>query len=73
MKSEIERRRHRRAVNTFGRLVFTTVGPLTLGLLFAAYSPPAHADTIIVFGKLFNDSLTTSQILLRLQCNTKSH
>jgi hypothetical protein len=43
MKSEIERRRHRRAVNALGRLVFTAVGPLTLSLLFAAYSPPAHA------------------------------
>src|ERR1700730_3223127 len=51
MKSQIERRRyHRRAVNTLGRLVFTTLGPLTLGLLFAAYSPPAHADTVTVFG-----------------------
>jgi hypothetical protein len=50
MKSEIERRRDRRAVNRLGRLVFTTVGPLTLGLLFAAYSPPAHATTITVFG-----------------------
>jgi hypothetical protein len=51
MKSEIERRcRHRRAVNTLGRLVFTTLGPLTLGLLVAAYSPPAHADTVTVFG-----------------------
>src|SRR6516162_4228844 len=50
MKSEIERRRHRRAVNALGRLVFTTLGPLTLSLLFAAYSPPAHADTITVFG-----------------------
>lgn len=50
MKSEIERRRHRRAVNTLGRLVFTRLGPLTLSLLFAAYSPPAHADTITVFG-----------------------
>jgi hypothetical protein len=37
-------------VNMLGRLVFTTVGPLTLGLLFAAYSPPAHAVTITVFG-----------------------
>jgi hypothetical protein len=50
MKSEIERRRHRRAVSTLGRLVFTTLGPLTLSLVFAAYSPPAHADTITVFG-----------------------
>ena len=50
MKSEIERRRHRRAVNTLGRLVFTTLGPLTLGLLLAAYSLPAHADTITVVG-----------------------
>jgi hypothetical protein len=32
------------------RLVFTTLGPLTLGLLFAAYSPSAHADTVTVFG-----------------------
>jgi hypothetical protein len=36
MKSEIERRRHRLAVKMLGRLVFTTLGPLTLGLLFAA-------------------------------------
>ncbi len=51
MKSEIERRRyHQRAVNTLVRLVFTTLGPLTLSLLFAAYSPPAHAATITVFG-----------------------
>jgi uncharacterized membrane protein YgcG len=50
MKSEIERRRHRRAVNMFGRLALATLGPLTLGLLFAAYSPPAHAVTINVFG-----------------------
>jgi len=38
MKSDIERRHHRRAVNTFGRLVFTALGPLTLSLLFAAYA-----------------------------------
>jgi hypothetical protein len=51
MKSQIERRRyHQRAVNTLGRLVFTTLGPLTLGLFFAAYPLPAHADTITVFG-----------------------
>ena len=51
MKSEIERRRrHRRPVNTLGRLVFTTLGPLTLSLLFAAYSVPAHADTVTVVG-----------------------
>src|SRR6516165_9806638 len=50
MKSEIERRRHGRAVNMLGRLVFTTLGPLTLSLLSAAYSPPAHATTITVFG-----------------------
>ena len=51
MKSEIERRcRHRRAVNTLGRLVFTTLGPLTLTLLFAAYSHPAHAADVTVVG-----------------------
>ena len=50
MKSEIERRRYRRAVNMLGRLVFTTLGPLTLSLLSPAYSPPAHAVTITVFG-----------------------
>jgi hypothetical protein len=51
MKNEIERRRrHRRAVNTLDRLVFTTLGLLTLGLFFSAYSPPAHADTVNVFG-----------------------
>ena len=32
------------------RLVFTTLGPLTLGLLFAAYSPPAHAADVTVVG-----------------------
>jgi hypothetical protein len=50
MKSEKERRRHRRAVNTLGRLVFTTLGPLTLSLLFASYNPAAHAVTITVVG-----------------------
>jgi hypothetical protein len=50
MKSEIERRRHRRAVNMLGRLVFTTLGPLTLSLLFATYSPPAHAADVTVVG-----------------------
>jgi hypothetical protein len=50
MKSDIQRRRHRRAVNTLGRLVFTTLGPLTLTLLFAAYNPAAHADAITVVG-----------------------
>jgi hypothetical protein len=35
MKSEIERRRHRRAVKMLGRLVFTTLGPLTLSLFVA--------------------------------------
>jgi hypothetical protein len=50
MKSEIERRRHRRAAKVLGRLVFTIVGPLTLSLVFAAYSPPTHAVTITVFG-----------------------
>jgi hypothetical protein len=49
MKSEIKRRRHRRAVNTLGRLVFT-LGPLTLSLLFVAYSPPAHAADVTVVG-----------------------
>ena len=46
MKSKIERRHHRRAAKMLGRLV----GPLTLSLLFAAYSSPAHADTITVVG-----------------------
>src|SRR5260221_7862081 len=51
MKSEIEGRRHRRAVNMLGRLVFTTLGPLTFSLLFAAaYNPAAHPDTISVVG-----------------------
>jgi hypothetical protein len=50
MKSETERRRARRAVKTLGRLVFTTLGPLTLSLLFASYNPPAHAVTITVVG-----------------------
>jgi hypothetical protein len=50
MKSEIERRRYRRAVKMLGRLVFTTLGPLTLSLLFAAYPPSVHAVTIIAIG-----------------------
>jgi hypothetical protein len=50
MKSEIERRRHGRAAKKLGQLAFTTLGPLTLSLLIAAYSPPAYADTITVFG-----------------------
>jgi hypothetical protein len=50
MKSEIERRRLRRAMNTLGRLAFARLGPLTLSLLFAAYNPAAHADTITVVG-----------------------
>jgi hypothetical protein len=51
MKSQIERRRrHRRPVNALGRLLFTTLGPLTLSLLFAALSPPVHAVTITVVG-----------------------
>jgi hypothetical protein len=50
MKSEIERRRHRRAVNTLGRLVFTSLGLLALSLPSVAYSPPAHAVTIIAIG-----------------------
>jgi hypothetical protein len=50
MKSEIERGRHRRAVNVLGRLVFMTLGPLTLSLLFAAYFPPAHAADVTVVG-----------------------
>jgi hypothetical protein len=51
MKSKIERRRYdQREVNTLGRLVFTTLGPLTLSWFFAAYSLPARADTITVFG-----------------------
>jgi hypothetical protein len=50
MKNEEQRRRHRRAVNTLGRLVFTTLGPLTLSLLLVAYNPEAHADTITVVG-----------------------
>jgi hypothetical protein len=40
MKTETERRRHRRAVNRLGRLVFTALAPLTL--LFAAYSSQAN-------------------------------
>jgi hypothetical protein len=51
MKSQIERRRyHRPAMNALGRLLFTTLGPMTLSLLFAAHSPPAHAVTITVVG-----------------------
>jgi hypothetical protein len=49
-ETERSRRRHRRAVNMFGRLAFATLGPLTLGLLFAVNTPPAHAETVIVFG-----------------------
>jgi hypothetical protein len=32
------------------RLVFTSLGPLTLSLFFAAYSPLAHAADVTVFG-----------------------
>ena len=32
------------------RLLFTTLGPLTLSLLFAAYSLPAHAADVTVVG-----------------------
>ena len=32
------------------RLVFTALGPLTLSLLFAAHSPPAHAADVTVVG-----------------------
>jgi hypothetical protein len=46
MKSEIERRRHRRAVNTLG-LVLSTLGPLTLSLLFASMSA-ARASTLLI-------------------------
>src|SRR5262245_39383811 len=50
MTSDIERRRHRRAMNMLCRLVFTSVGSLTLSLLFAASSPPAHAADVTVVG-----------------------
>jgi hypothetical protein len=50
MKSEIERRGHRRAVKMLGRLVFTTLGPLTLSLLLFADYHPAHAVTVTVVG-----------------------
>src|SRR5215469_14243360 len=50
MKSDIGRRRHRRAVKMLGRLLFTAAGPLTLSLLSAAYSPAAHAVTSNIFG-----------------------
>jgi hypothetical protein len=60
MKSETERRRWHgtkglsrlcASVGLLGEaLVFTTLGPLTLGLLFAAYSPPAHAADVTVVG-----------------------
>jgi hypothetical protein len=46
MKSEIERRRHRRVGNTLGRLVLPTLGPLTLSLLFAPLAA-ARASTLI--------------------------
>jgi hypothetical protein len=50
MKGEIQRRLHGRAGKPLGRLVFTAVGPLTLSLLFAVHSPPAHAADITVVG-----------------------
>ena len=50
MKTETERRLHQRAVKTLGRLVFTTLGPLTFSLLFATYSLPAHAADVTVVG-----------------------
>jgi hypothetical protein len=59
MKSETERRRDRRAANTLGRLVFTTLGPLTLSLLSAASSPPAHAADVTVVGTPGLDGTTT--------------
>jgi hypothetical protein len=52
MKSEIERRRHRRAVNTLGRLAFTTLGPpLFLISYLVVATTTAHAET--VSGSLF--------------------
>jgi hypothetical protein len=33
------------------RLVFTTLGPITLSLLFAAYSVPAHAAAMLQWGR----------------------
>ena len=60
MKSETERRRWHvtkafpRSCASLGllgeALLVTTLGPLALGLLFAAYSPPAHAADVIVVG-----------------------
>ena len=50
MKTEIERGRRRHAMKMLLRPVFTTLGPLTLSLLFAAYSPPAHAADVTVVG-----------------------
>jgi hypothetical protein len=41
MKSEIERRRHRRAVNTLGRSVLTTLGPMESNLRTADAELPA--------------------------------
>ena len=51
MKTETEHGRCRRhAMKMLLRPVFTTLGPLTLSLLFAAYSPPAHAADVTVVG-----------------------
>ena len=49
MKTETERGR-RHAMKMLLRPVLTTLGPLTLSLLFAAYSPPAHAADVTVVG-----------------------
>jgi hypothetical protein len=51
MKTETERGRCRRhAMKALLRPVFTTLGPLTFSLLFAAYSLPARAADVFVVG-----------------------
>jgi superfamily I DNA/RNA helicase len=49
MKTETKRGRWH-AMKVLLRPVLATLGPLTLSLLFAAYSLPVRADTVTVFG-----------------------
>ena len=50
MKSEIERLRHRRAVNDVWPIGCYSLGPLTLSLLFAAYLSSSTRRHVTVFG-----------------------
>jgi hypothetical protein len=59
MKSEIERRRHRRAVNTLGRLVFTTLGCSLLLILLQHTQPQS-----LVFGTPRGEAIRMDQLQL---------